>query len=113
MPADFYLIIHVFSIIFLGTGLGLTLLQENPSKLGQILLGISSLLIFIAGFGLLAKLHYSLSTPWVLGKIGIWWVIATGAPIIAKRKPHLKKTFFWMASALILVAVCLAFLKPV
>jgi hypothetical protein len=112
VPVEFYLILHVFCVALLGSGLGLTLLQDPPSKFGQILLGASSLLIFVAGFGLMAKLHLPLSTPWVMGKILAWWVIATGAPIIAKRKPHLKKTFFWVSIVLILVSISLAFLKP-
>lgn len=112
MSASFYLITHLIALVLLVSGLSIVLYNDTKSRFGNILLGVSSVLVFIAGFGLIAKLGYSISSVWIIGKLLIWLVVAGGAPMIAKRYPSAKQKAYFIFLGLISLAVFLAVAKP-
>jgi hypothetical protein len=76
--------------------------------------GISLLLIFIAGFGLLAKL--GMGSPatwglWVYAKLAIWLVMG-GAIALLYKKPEFSKPVWIALPILVLIAGYLALYKP-
>ena len=111
MSITFYHCLHVISIIIFVSALTSILLNEKPSKLASMILGVFSFLILLAGFGLIAKMKLSMHSIWIAGKLGIWLLISISAPIIAKRFSHLKKPAFYSYISLLSIAVILAFTK--
>ena len=102
MSHQVYQILHILGIlmVFLGYGalLGRALAGSecpNLKKMGSITSGIGLLLILVAGFGLIAKLGYSYSEPWILIKLFIW--LALGGMIAAiNRKPCCAPKIWWV-----------------
>ncbi|MGE4170563.1 MAG: hypothetical protein AB7F28_07585 [Candidatus Margulisiibacteriota bacterium] len=111
MSVSFYLILHVMAVLVMASGLGALCFSAEKSKAANIFFGISSLVVFVAGFGLLHKMHIPFQTPWVLSKFAIWVLVAATAPLIVKRAPHLKKTAFIVLMGLLLAAVYVVFTK--
>ncbi len=112
MSAAFYLGLHFVSIFALISALTVVLLGETRSKAANITLGVSSLGVLIAGFGLIAKLGYSLQSTWIIGKILIWLAVAFLGPYVAKRYPTYKKATFLLLMSLLIVAVLFVIIKP-
>ncbi|MEZ5324509.1 MAG: hypothetical protein R3F19_05555 [Verrucomicrobiales bacterium] len=85
MSLIFYKILHLTGVIFLFLGLASVLMpKDTPNrKIGLIFHGLGLVLLFIAGFGLIAKLQ--LGFPWwVVVKLVLW--LAFGImPLIGKR----------------------------
>ncbi|MGK0187532.1 MAG: hypothetical protein ACI9R3_003320 [Verrucomicrobiales bacterium] len=85
MSLIFYKILHLTGVIFLFLGLASTLMpKDTPNrKIGLIFHGLGLVILLVAGFGLIAKLH--LGFPWwVVAKLVLW--LAFGAmPLIGKR----------------------------
>lgn len=106
MPAYIYHILHLTGIIMLFIGYGALLgrsLSGSDSaqvkKLGSITSGIGLLLILIAGFGLISKMDYSFTAPWILVKLVVW--VALGGLIAAiNRLPAMAATLWWVIIAL-------------
>ena len=101
MPVYFYQILHVVGIlmIFMGYGalLARSLMKVNHKpvrRLGSITSGIGLLLVLIAGFGMVAKLGYSYTAPWLIVKLLIWFALG-GIIVLINRKPELAKTLWW------------------
>jgi hypothetical protein len=101
MPAYIYQILHLTGIIMLFMGYGALLARsmcgsDNVSvrKLGSITSGIGLLLILIAGFGLIAKYHLSITAPWLIVKMAIWLALG-GLIVLINRKPALAKPLWW------------------
>ena len=111
MSITFYHCLHLISIIIFVSALTVALTSEKPSKPANIILGIFSFLIFLAGFGLIAKLKFNMHSIWIAGKLGIWLLISISAPIIAKRFQNLKRPAFLSYIGLLCIAVILAFTK--
>ena len=112
MRLELYKILHLVGVISLVASLSAVYLSDKKSALANMLLGLSSIMILIAGFGLLHLTGSSMHSHWIAGKMAIWAVIAIGAPIVAKRKPELKTPFYAVAMLLLVVAAGLAVLKP-
>ena len=93
-----YKVLH-FAAIFLFLGsVALSLFGSNKQKGAKILTGISTLLIFVAGMGLMAKTGIPHPGPWPLWikiKAGLWLLLAISAPILVKRLSVLKATFYF------------------
>ncbi len=101
MPVYFYQILHVVGIIMIFMGYGALLARslvksdsKSVRKLGSITSGIGLLLVLVAGFGMMAKLGYSITTPWLIVKIIIWLALG-GVITLINRKPELAKTLWW------------------
>ena len=118
MAPNVYSFLHLVGILmtFLGYGalIGLALSKTTyPAlkKLGAITSGIGLLLVFVAGFGLIAKLGYSYSSLWILIKLIVWLLIGSLIALI-NRKPECAKALWWVTLLLGALAVyCVYFLK--
>ena len=96
MPYEFYKVLHLLAILVLFTAMGglamVTLRGGTDEELKAarkplvILHGVALLVIFVAGFGLMAKLGMMQSgwPKWIFGKLAIW-VILGGAVAMLKR----------------------------
>lgn len=88
MSYEFYKVLHVVGVVLLFLGLGSALIPaengQNPYRRASLIFhGIGLVLLFVAGFGLLAKLQ--LGFPgWVIVKIVLWLVFGA-MPVLAKR----------------------------
>lgn len=118
MPPYLYHILHLTGILmlFLGYGalLGRSLAGSNDTKvkkLGSVTSGIGLLLIVIAGFGLITKMGYSFTTPWILVKLVIW-VALGGLIAVINRKPQLAVMLWWLLVALGLLAAIMVYARP-
>ena len=117
MSYDFYKIVHVFSVLLLFTSLG-TLAASARSdsdrllRLAGIAHGIALALIFIAGFGLMARLGMFGAIPvWAWLKIGLWLLL--GLIVLPLRRKPEWSTALWLALPVIGgLAAWLAIHKP-
>ena len=101
MSYQFYKVLHVASLFLLFTSLAaIAFSTADKRKPWAAIHGIASLIVFVAGFGLLAKIGAMKAFPsWAIVKIVIW--LALGAmPIILRKKPG-------MALQLLLASVLL------
>ena len=112
MPAVFYHILHVSAIILL-SGLAYGLCYAENKKPFNILYGITSFLILLGGFGLMAKLGYSFQNPpWITAKLLIWTALAVGVPIVVKRCELKPTQFLVTVSSLLILAVIFVYIRP-
>jgi len=116
MSAEFYRVLHLASLFIFISGLGISFFSDNTFKLNKILTGISSLLILVAGMGLIAKQleigHGEAWPKWLHVKILIWAIAAIGGPIMAKRMKEKKAVAFYGILALMIVAIYVVVHKP-
>ena len=112
MSIEIYKILHLVSLILFISSLSGILLLKERSKLLSILFGVSSLILFIAGIGLLHKTGQSMHSPWILGKLGIWLLLAAAVPIVSKRCPEKKVPMLVITLILLCLAAILVILKP-
>ena len=125
MSYDFYRIIHVtfLSLLLLSLG-GLwalhSLKEANDKQLRRYLLlfhGISALFIFIAGFGLIARLQIKTPWPlWIYIKMILWLIIVSFPFILRKTlkgsSRRLKsRMLWWVLGLLVFFAILTARLK--
>ena len=115
MPAYIYQILHVAGILMLFMGYGALLARSmcgsddvSVRKLGSITSGIGLLLILIAGFGLITKLGYSITTPWLIVKMTIWLALG-GLIVLINRKAALAKILWWSILLLGIIAACMVY----
>ena len=115
MPVYFYQILHVAGIIMIFMGYGALLARslaksEDASvrKLGSITSGIGLLLVLVAGFGMIAKIGYSYSAPWLIVKIIIWAALG-GIISLINRKPEFAKTLWWIILGLGILATVMVY----
>ena len=104
MPYEFYKVLHLLAILVLFTAMGglamVTLRGGSEAELKAarkpliILHGVALLVIFVAGFGLMAKLGMMKSgwPTWIFGKITVWLVLG-GAVAVLKRR--MGNTWYW------------------
>jgi len=108
-----YYFLHVTGVMLL---LGFTFKAfaapqpEHKSKT-MMMTGIFSLVVLIAGFGLLAKLGHSFASGWVIVKLVAWLGIA-GLSGMAYRKPEKAGTYSLIAIVLVAAAVYAVYFKP-
>lgn len=112
MSYELYQVLHVVGIILLFMSLG-ALVQHglaggtrdtNPSR-GLIAAthGVGTLLIVVAGFGMLARKYGGAMPGWVHPKLLVWIVLAA-APAVLGRKPQLAKSAWFVIPVLAVVA---------
>lgn len=111
MDFRIYSIIHVLSILLLTGSIFAIAANPQPHKKKKmmILTGVLSLVVFVAGFALIAKMKYDYAAGWLIGKYVVWLFVAALAGM-AYRKP---KGF--VVSALILAvgtALYLVYFRP-
>jgi hypothetical protein len=112
MDPTIYSFLHVGSAFLL---VGLTFkafAAPNGASKRQTLMfaGILSLIMLVAGFGLLAK--YNLGFPaWVMVKVACWLVLSAMAGM-AYRKPAQMGTWVWITRLAVLLAVAMVYWRP-
>lgn len=113
MPYTFYLVLHLFLAFLVISSSTYMCLSDTYSKKLSGLYGGFCFLLFVAGFGLLAKGGYSTSSGWVIVKLIAFFILAGGIPVIAKRFPALKKPALYVNYALLFLIIIMATLKPI
>ena len=116
MSYNFYSILHLGSLLALCLALGaLWGIYTRPTpdpNLKKLLLGFHGLImffIFLAGFGLIAKLKIPSPWPfWIYGKLLIWLLIGAFPFFIKKASSSFHKTKFYPLILLILLILFLS-----
>lgn len=111
MPPHIYHILHLIGVIFLFVGIGGLLSANGNTRSTMKHHGIGLLILLIAGFGLIAKLKLSYTSPWVIGKL-IIWIALGGLPVLARKRSLQPSVIVLIAIALGGVAAYLGYLKP-
>lgn len=109
MSPQFYYILHLASLFVLA-GYTFYAFGAPPEtrKRVMIITGVASLLAFIAGFGLQAKLGHKITEPWLLVKLVCWLGLSALAGF-GYRKRGAAGTLAIVASALILVSLVMVY----
>jgi hypothetical protein len=109
MSPIFYYILHLISLFVLA-GYTFYAFGAPPEtrKRTMMITGIASLLAFIAGFGLQAKLGHKITEPWLLIKMVCWLGLSALAGF-GYRKRGAAGMLAIVASALILVALVMVY----
>ena len=119
MSYEFYKVIHLLGIAGVLLPLGAmaqhAIAGGTKATLGNrkallILHGISMLLIFVAGFGLIARTGVGFP-GWIYAKIVIWLIFG-GAVAVALRKPALARSLFYVLPILVAIATYLVNTRP-
>jgi len=117
MSYEFYKILHVFSALLLFTSLGTLAASANSDsgrlrKLAGIAHGVALTIIFVAGFGLLARLGMFGAIPtWAWLKIGLWLMLGL-VVVPLRRKPEWATALWLLIPVVGGSAVWLAIAKP-
>ena len=102
----------VLSTGFLVTSVYVSGLSDSLRKRVTALHGITLLVLFVAGFGLIAKGNHSFAAPWVWIKLIIWLFFGL-LPLFMKRGPEfVKRNLFLLYSILLVIAVYVVLFKP-
>ena len=102
MSYEFYKILHLVSILVFFGSLGAIFYSSGTvMKHLKILIGVTSLFIFVAGMGLIIKglgIGHGEKWPiWLWVKIIIWLLLAAGSAILSKRlKKHRVLAYYVM-----------------
>lgn len=116
MPYEVYRLLHLLFIFSFILFIGSYFFSDSVSKITKIGTGIVSLLIFVAGMGLIARIGVGHGEPWpnwIKAKIGIWLILAIGTPILGKRvQGDIRKKIPWILLSLMVIAAYLAIYKP-
>ena len=106
-----YYLLHVGGVIIL-TGYTFRAFSAPPeTRKGTLAIsGILALVVLVGGFGLLSKLGLGFPT-WAMVKLGCWLGLAalTG---LGYRMPSLRTFWTLLASALVLIAVYMVYVRP-
>lgn len=113
MSYEFYKIVHLAGLVTLFASLGaLAVIPADRRKPFMALHGIATVVMLVAGFGLLARLNMMGNLGvWVYGKLAIWLVFGA-IPVVLKRKPNLAVPMLLVSIALGTLAAFLAITKP-
>lgn len=112
---EVYKVLHIMAAFFMLVGLGVGLLHPNPPKFMKIQSGVASLILFVAGMGLLARIgiaHGSGFPGWALAKMFFWVILAVGAPLAAKRVKQGRTTLLYVFLSIAVLAAVFAIYKP-
>lgn len=113
MSYEFYKVLHLVGLVTLFIALGaLAVVPAERRKPFMSLHGLATLVMLVAGFGLLAKLGLMKDWgPWVYAKIAIWLVLGA-MPVVLRRKPNLAFPVLLISIALGACGAFLAIYKP-
>ena len=117
MSYEFYKVLHVFAALLLFSALGSLAVArigqgEGMRRLAGIAHGIALVILFVAGFGLLARLGMFGEIPgWAWSKIGVWLLLGL-ASLLLRRRPEWAASVWLAVAALGGIAIWLAVHKP-
>jgi hypothetical protein len=111
MSPLFYQILHVIGILLVFAGFGGLIAGGDGYRPAMKLHGIGLLIVLAAGFGMIAKLGYSYTSTWVIGKIVILLLLGF-LPVLAKRRVLQPGVIVLLAIVLGGVAAHLVYTKP-
>jgi len=113
MSIHLYHFLHVFFVFLLLMFTFKAFADPRPELRRKSLMvtGILSLIVLVAGFGLLAKLHYSFTAGWVILKLVAWLGVAALGGIVF-RQPGKAGVFSLIVTALVAMAVYAVYFKP-
>ena len=113
MSYEVYKILHyIFLFIFI-SGISISFLAQDPPKFAKIMTGVSSILILVAGMGLIARLMPGEKWPgWIHAKLTIWGLVAILGPVLSKRLTSNRGIALIGILVLTFIAIGLAVLKP-
>ncbi len=108
-----YQIAHVLSAILLVAFVISACADPKPErkKMTMIVTGILSLLVIVAGFGLISKLYGNEFKGWMYAK-GVVWLILAALSGLAFRRSTFAGLFMIVAIGLAAAAVYLVYAKP-
>ena len=112
MPYELYKVLHFAAIFVFLSSASVLLLAGKPGKMWKMITGIASLVILIAGMGMLHKGHLGFPL-WAQMKLVIWLVITALGHVVAKRFPRQGAAAYWITMVLAITAAYLAVYKPV
>ncbi len=111
MSYQFYKILHVLSLVVLSGCLSASLLASNQIKWAKHVVTLSLVVLFVAGFGLLAKMKLGFPL-WILIKILIWSSLVFITHFFLKKLTGRENIVFPVLLSLLGVATVLAISKP-
>ncbi len=105
MKLPIYQVVHVASMVLMSAFLFQAFANPDPrnKKRSAMLIGSLSLLVLIAGFGLVAILHVGF--PWWVIVKGICWLGLVAISGLGYRRPDRIPMLTGVAIALILIAI--------
>ena len=113
MSYQFYKLLHLIGVIILFSGIGAVLATTNgttKNKLASIANGVGLLVIFVAGFGLMARLNTGFA-PFIIAKLFVWLALGI-LPALIKRRILTGAAAWGVAIALGASAAYLGGYKP-
>ncbi|MDH3426898.1 MAG: hypothetical protein OEM23_00555 [Gemmatimonadota bacterium] len=122
MSADLYWYLHILGVALLVLAIGGVTLHamsggtkhtSGGRAVAAASHGLGSVLILVAGFGMLARLDLMATgmPNWVWAKLIIWFGIGT-LFMVPYRKPELSKLVWFVTAALVLAAGFMGHAKP-
>jgi hypothetical protein len=122
MPTEFYKLLHLLGIMLLFASLGGVAVlglrggEEREvaplRKLLTITHGVALLVVFVAGFGLMARLGIMTGWPtWIYIKIALWLVLGAALTLV-RRTPELGRVWLLLLPLVGAAAAWVAFTHP-
>ena len=113
MNIELYYFLHVFCVFLLLRFTFKAFAAPRPELKGRTMMvtGILSLVVLVAGFGLISKLGYSFSAGWIIMKLVAWLGIAALGGIVF-RQPGKAGLFGVIVVGLVAMAVYAVYFKP-
>ena len=122
LPTEFYKVLHVLGIMLLFASLGgLAVLglrggdDRETGSLRRVLMighGVAMLVVFVAGFGLMARLGIMSGWPvWIYIKMALWLVLG-GAVALVRRVPEMGRVWLFLLPVVGAAAAWVAFTHP-
>jgi hypothetical protein len=114
---EFYNVVHVIGVILLFSSLGVLTATAGSESTGlrrtaSIAHGIALAIVFVAGFGLLARLgHFGAIPIWAYFKMALWAALG-GMIVILKRRPESAIAVWWLLPVVGGAAAWLAVSQP-
>ena len=122
LPTEVYKLLHLLGIMLLFASLGgLAVLglrggEEREvapvRKLLSITHGVALLVVFVAGFGLMARLGIMSGWPtWIYIKLALWLVLGAAVALV-RRTPELGRVWLFLLPLVGAAAAWVAFTHP-
>jgi hypothetical protein len=113
MSPQFYYVVHVVSVILLFALTFSAFADPSPARRKKMLMatGILSILVFVAGWGLIEKVYARHIAGWMVVKMVVWLAVSAFTGIVFRR-PSKARVLAWTTAVLAAVAVYMVYLKP-